>query len=67
MSWSIVRFYRNRPGESVVIRVVKDERDAQMHCSSPEASSATCARPAGKQLLAAQGPWFEGYREGDLR
>lgn len=58
-TYKIVRMFF-RGGKRAIERGLTLEQ-AQAHCKSPETSSRTCTKSAGRQRTQKRGPWFDGY------
>lgn len=65
MTYKIVRYFFNRPGEAEVIAEGLTLEEAQAHCRDPETSSKTATGQEGRSRTERVGPWFDGYEEED--
>jgi len=59
--YKIIRSYLNAGINKRVIDTSLTLAEVQAHCKSPEASSETCTKPAGKARTRKVGCWFDGY------
>ena len=62
-TYSLVRFYFNKPGYRRHLDHGLSLEEAQRHCNSPETSSRTATSPGAKTVTNRMGPWFDGYEK----
>ena len=59
-TYKIVRFYQSSKQRDTILKTGLSLAEAEAHCKSDEASSATCSEDKAYQLRT-KGAWFEGY------
>ncbi len=62
-TYKIIRFFVERPRETMTTYSGLSLVEAQKHCQNPENSSRTCKQQDNLRRTLAYGPWFDGYEK----
>jgi hypothetical protein len=62
-TYKIIRFHANSYDLNHEVARGLTLAEAQAHCTDPQTSSRTATAPEAVAYTAANGPWFDGYRE----